>query len=260
MNKNFLRQMVNLVAVVVTLGVNGLANALPLNGRTTGSISDSFQVLFVPAGYVFSIWGLIYLGLIGFAIYQALPAQQTNPRLRKIGWLFALSCIFNSAWIFFWHYGYFVLTLVMMVSLLLTLIVIYLRLDIGRTPARGAEKWLVNIPFSIYLGWITVATIANVTDVLWYLGWNGWPLSPEAWFVIVMATAVVIVTAVALTRGDIAYMLVIIWAFVGIAVKQAGNPVVVTTTWMMTAIVVAALVAGVWVNRDRARRSMQPVA
>jgi hypothetical protein len=244
MKNDVVRQWINVLAVVLTLVVNGLANALPLNGQTTAAVSDRFKVYFVPAGYVFSIWGLIYLGLIAFAVYQALPAQRENSRLRRIGYLFALSCLANSVWIFLWHYEFFLLTLVAMTALLLLLIAMYLRLGIGRAPVTTLEKWAVNIPFSVYLGWITVATIANVTDVLDYLKWSGWGLSPEGWMVIVLIVAVAIATAVSLTRGDIAYMLVIVWAFVGIAIKHADSPVVATTTWVMTALVVLMLVIG----------------
>jgi hypothetical protein len=97
MKKDIIRQFVNVLAVVAVLVVNGLANALPLNNQTTGEISDRFQVYFVPAGYVFSIWGLIYLGLLAFAVFQALPAQRDNPRLRRVGYLFAASCVANIA-------------------------------------------------------------------------------------------------------------------------------------------------------------------
>ncbi len=258
MKNDLFRQVINILAVILTLVVNGLANALPLNGRTTGSISDGFQVLFVPAGYVFGIWGLIYVGLIAFGIYQALHSQRANPRLRRLGYLFALSCLANSAWIFLWHYGYFLLTLVVMVLLLASLTAMYLILGIGRTEVSAAEKWLVNIPFSIYLGWITVATIANATDVLDYVRWNGWGLAPEVWFVVVMLTAVAITATVALTRGDIAFLLVIIWAFIGIAVKQAGNPTVVMTTWLMTAIVALMLLASVWARTSRGKPALLP--
>ena len=105
MNKDVVRQWLNVLAVLATLVVNGLANALPLNGQNTGAISDRFHVYFVPAGYVFAIWGIIYLGLIGFAIYQVLPAQRENPRLRRSGYSFALSCAANIIWLFLWHYN-----------------------------------------------------------------------------------------------------------------------------------------------------------
>jgi hypothetical protein len=247
-----IRQAVNVIAVLVTLIVNGLANALPLNNQSTASISDKFKVYFVPAGYVFAIWGLIYIGLIAFGIYQALPAQRENPRLRRIGYVFALGCLANSVWIFMWHYNLFLLTLVMMITLLSTLIIIYLRLDIGRTKVSTAEKWLVNIPFSVYLGWITVATIANVTDVLDYVQWTGFGLAPEIWFIIVLIIATGIVAAVSFTRGDIAYQLVIIWAYAGIGVKQASTPLVATSTWIMLALVIIVMVAGMLRFRRRA--------
>ena len=168
MNKDTLRQLVNVIGVIVALTVNGLANALPLNGKLTGAISDRFAVYFVPAGYVFAIWGIIYIGLLAFGIYQALPSQRENPRLRSLGYWFALSCLANSVWIFFWHYLLFPLTLIAMLTLLVSLIVIYQRLRIGQAPVSAVERWTVNVPFSVYLGWITVATIANVTDLLEY--------------------------------------------------------------------------------------------
>jgi benzodiazapine receptor len=255
--KDTLRQVVNVLAVAATLVVNGLANALPLNGQTTGEISDRFDVYFVPAGYVFSIWGLIYLALVAFAVYQALPAQRENPRLRRIGYLFALSCVANIGWLFLWHYELFLLTLAAMLALLLLLIAIYLRLGIGRARVSTFEKWLVQIPFSIYLGWITVATIANVTSVLDYLDWGGWGISPEAWTVIMLIAGAGIASAVSLTRGDIAYMLVIVWAFAGIAVKHAGTSVVATAAWATTALVAVTLVVGAFLHSRQSMRGAQ---
>jgi hypothetical protein len=253
MNKDTIRQVVNVLAVVAVIVVNWLANALPLNGLTQGEISDRFDVFFVPAGYAFSIWGLIYLGLIAFAVYQALPAQRENARLRRVGYLFALSCVANITWLFLWHYEVFLLTLVAMLALLLLLIAIYLRLDIGRAQVGGVERWLVDLPFSIYLGWITVATIANVTVVLDYLGWNGWGISPQVWTVIMLFAGLVIATAMSLTRGDVAYSLVLIWAYVGIAVKHGDTPVVAVTAWVTAALIGLMLVIGVLLKRQRQR-------
>jgi len=253
MKNDRLRQVLNVLAVIATIGINGLANALPLNGQTTGEISDRFQVYFVPAGYVFSIWGLIYLALIGFAIYQALPAQRENPRMRRVGYLFALSCVANVAWLFLWHYEVFALTVVAMVTLLLSLIAIYLRLEIGRTRVSVAETLFVRVPFSIYLGWITVATIANVTSLLDYVNWSGWGISPEIWTIIMLIAATGIASAVALTRGDVAYMLVIVWAFAGIGVKHAGTPVVAIAAWAATAAVAVMLVVGAVRHRRPSR-------
>jgi hypothetical protein len=249
MRKDTVRQVVIFVAVLATIVVNILANALPINNQDTGEISDRFDIYFVPAGYVFSIWGLIYIGLIAFAVYQALPSQRDNPRLRRVGYLFILSCAANIAWIFLWHYNVFSVTIIAMGILLISLIAIYLSLEIGRAPVPRAEKWLVHIPFSLYLGWITVATVANVTQVLYWAGWGGWGISPEIWAVIMLIVATVVAGAVSLTRGDIAYMLVIIWAFIGIALKHAGTPTVAITAWVTTGVNAVLLVVGALLKR-----------
>lgn len=257
MNRDLTRQILIIVAVVATIVVNSLANILPINGRQTGEISDTFLVYFTPAGYVFSIWGLIYLGLIAFAIYQALPAQRENQQLRSIGGLFLIGSVANIAWIFLWHYLLFPLTLVAMLVLLATLIGIYLRLDIGRSRPPRAERWLVHLPFSIYLGWITVATIANVTALLSYLGWNGFGLSDEAWLVIMLAVALVVAVLMALTRRDVAYLLVLAWAFAGIGVKHAAAPTVSAAAWVATAIV---LILAAYSGIQMVRRPPLPAA
>lgn len=257
--KDLVRQVAVLLATAAVIIVNGLANALPLNGQSTGEISDRFEVFFVPAGYVFSIWGLIYLALIGFSIFQALRGQQENPRLRSIGYLYVVSCAANVAWIFLWHYEFFELTLVAMLTLLVLLILIYLRLGIGQIRVPTAETWLAQVPFSIYLGWITVATIANVTSLLDHLGWGGWGISPEVWAVIMLVAGAAIASAVSITRGDIAYVLVIVWAFAGIAVKHSATPLVAVTAGLMAVVVALTLLVGV----PRRRRRLQgppPVA
>lgn len=229
MSRDRLRQWLTLLLVVVTITINGLANALPFNNLTTGEISDRFQVYFVPAGYVFAIWGLIYLGLIAFAVFQALPAQRENPRLRAIFPWFVLASLANITWLFLWHYEQFVLTLIAMLTLLLSLIAIYLRLGVGRTAVSAAERWLAHAPFSLYLGWISVATIANVTDVLYYLGWNGGALAPAVWAVILLGITVVLAALMAWLRRDVIYLLVLVWALAGIAVKQSATPLVAGT-------------------------------
>ena len=222
MSRDSVRQAVNVIACVSVIVINALANIVPFNGQLTGEISDRFKVFFVPAGYVFAIWGLIYLLWIAFTIYQALPSQRENPRLRRIGYLFALTCVWNSVWLFCWHYNLFALSLVMMLALLATLIVIYRRLEIGIARVSAKEFWLVNVPFSVYLGWITVATIANVTDVLYDIGWNGQPLAPEIWAMVMLAVATALTLFMLWQRRDIAFALVIVWSFIGIYVKQGA--------------------------------------
>ena len=230
--KDTLRQIANLLTVIIALTVNILASTLPLNGQNTGEISDRFQVYFVPAGYVFSIWGIIYLGWIAFIIYQFRASQKESPRLRRLGYLFALSNLANAAWLFAWHYNTFGLSVFIMLTLLGLLIASYLRLDVNRAPVSTAERWSVDIPFSVYLGWITVATVANVTDWLYLVEWNGFGIAAQAWAVIMIAVASLVGLLMALTRKDAAYLFVLVWSFVGIAVKQAPAPHVVTAAWI----------------------------
>ena len=240
--KDIVRQTVVILTVAATIVVNILANALPLNGLNTGEISDRFQVYFVPAGYVFSIWGVIYLGLIAYAIYQALPSQRENPRLRNTGYLVAASGLANIVWLFLWHYEQFPLTLLAMFTLLVSLIAIYLRLGIGMTSVQAAETWAVRVPFSLYLGWITVATVANITAVLYFLNWDMFGVSPEIWMLIVLAAVVVIAALVSLTRRDVAYTLVILWALIGIAVRHSTVALIATASLTTAAMVAIFLI------------------
>ena len=232
MSKDTLRQLANLVSVIVALTVNILASTLPLNGQNTGEISDRFQVYFVPAGYVFAIWGIIYIGWIAFTIFQFRPSQKESPRLCNLGYLFALSGLVNAAWLFTWHYNLFGLSVLVMLTLLGLLIASYLKLNVNRSSASGAEWWSVDLPFSVYLGWITVATVANVTDWLYLVEWSGFGIAPQTWAVIMIAVASVLGLLMALTRRDAGYLSVLVWSFAGIAVKQVTAPGVVTAAWV----------------------------
>ena len=253
MTKDIIRQVSVVLALIITIAVNVMSNALPFNGLTAPEIADSFDVYFVPAGYVFSIWSLMYLGLIAYAVFQLLPAQRENSRLRQTGWWFVLSCTANSIWLFLWHYGYFALSVIAMLTLLISLIVIYLRLGIGRQTVPSSERWLVHLPFSIYLGWITVATIANITAFLDSINWNGFGISPEIWTFIMLVVAVVVAGLMAYTRQDIAYLLVLIWAFAGIGVEQSDTRQVANAAYL-AAIIVAIFVIIVIIQKFRQRR------
>jgi len=156
----------NSAALVATLFVNWLANALPINGQTPAEIANRFDVYYIPAGYVFGIWSIIYLGLIAFAVWQWLPAHRGSPLIRRIGWLFVVSCIGNAGWIVVWHYELWLASIPLMLTMLLSLLAIYLRLDIGREPVATSERWCVHFPIQLYLGWICVATLSNVSVVL----------------------------------------------------------------------------------------------
>ncbi len=227
-------RLLTILFTLATIAVNGLANALPFNGQTTAEISNRFPIFFVPAGYVFSIWGLIYLGLLAFAVYQALPSQRKTKLLDDIAPLYWLASIANAVWIFLWHYEYFTLTIFVMVVLLLSLIAIYRRLRAAAKPNAGF-RWCVQLPFSIYLGWISVATIANATQVLYFLNWDAFGLSGELWAVIMLIIATLLGLAMLLRERDWAYALVLVWAFAGIAVAQAGSTLVAYSAWILTA-------------------------
>jgi hypothetical protein len=250
--KNVIRQIAVVVTVVITLVVNILADVLPINGLNTGAISDTFHVYFVPAGYVFAIWGIIYIGLIAYAVYQALPSQRENPRLQATGWWIALGGLANSAWIFLWHYELFVWTLVAMLVLLGTLLITYLRLGTGRTLVSPSETWAVRLPFSIYLGWITVATVANVTDVLDFVKWNAFGIAPETWMVIVLVAVLLIAVLMNFTRRDIAYAAVLLWALAGIAVKFPDSGIITISTWVTFGLVALTLVAAFFFKPQKA--------
>jgi hypothetical protein len=169
-----------------------------------------------------------------------------------LGYLFALSGLFNAAWLFCWHYNQFALSVLVMLGLLGLLIASYLRLDVGRTPVGTAEKWCVDVPFSIYLGWITVATVANVTDLLYYLNWNGFGIAPEIWAVIMILVASLVGLLMALTRRDAAYLFVLVWSFAGIAVKQAAVPMVAYAAWAAAVVALGLAVYGIIARRRAA--------
>lgn len=220
-----------LLAIISTFAVNVWSNFSPINGQTIGEISNTLfaDVQIIPANYAFAIWGLIYLGLFGFGIYQLLPAQRSNPRLQSVRPLLILACIAQAVWVFFFLERQFWLSLVAMLVILLPLILIYRRLGVGRQPVSRGEKWLVQVPFGIYLGWISVATIVNVAIALYSQGWNGSGISPTVWTVLMMAVATLVAAGLTIRHREIAFPLVIIWALVAIAVRQTTIPFIVIT-------------------------------
>jgi hypothetical protein len=214
----------NLLSFVSIVIVNYLAVTLPLNNKTTGVLSDQYPNLFVPVGLTFSIWGIIYLLLGIFIVYQLVYAFkkdiQNSSFLEKIGILFFVSCLANFTWIFAWHFEMVPLSLFIMLILLISLIVIYQKLNIGRSEASKSEKYLVHLPFSVYLGWITIATIANATALLVNLNWNRLGLSEPFWTIAVIIIGILIAFFMLFYRKDIFYCLVVDWALLGILIKR----------------------------------------
>ena len=235
---------INILFFVLTVIVNSLAgNTTILGGKLTAEISDANPTLITPAGYVFSIWGIIYILLGSFVVFQALPSQQGKGFQKSVGWLFVLSSIANIVWLFLWQFEYLSFSVVVIFLLLATLILIYLRLNIGKSAVSLREKLAVHVPFSIYLGWITIASIANVSVFLVSENWDGFGIGAETWATLIIVVALILTVLVLATRKDIAYSLVIIWALVGIAVKQSGNQNIVTLTEASAIIVLIALAA-----------------
>ena len=242
----------NIVAFILMVLVNGLAGSTTiLGGKNTAEISDANLTLITPAGYVFSIWGIIYVLLGIFVVVQALSSEKGRNYHGKIGWFFVLSSVFNIIWLFLWQFEYLVFSVILMFMILASLIAIYLRLDVGKSKVGLREKLTIHIPFSTYLGWITIASIANVSVTLVSLNWDGFGISQETWATIIVIIALLISILVLVTRKDIAYGLVIIWAFVGISVGQSGNQNIVTLTQAGAIIVLITLVSSIIITKLR---------
>lgn len=213
------------VTFVAMVTVNALANILPINGIGTGAVSDSYPNLFAPAGLTFAIWGLIYLLLAAYTLYQlglfrGKEKKEYDGLLLKTGIVFSVSSLVNTAWIFSWHYKIIPLSMVLMAFLIICLIDIMHIINAQELSIR--ERLFIRLPFSVYFGWITVATIANVTTLLVSLGWNGFGLSQSLWTMIVLAVGMVIGVMTMLRFKDIAYGLVLIWAYTGILIKHTS--------------------------------------
>jgi hypothetical protein len=220
-NKLKILAILNTLLFFAVVAVNFLANSLPINGYNTGALSDAIPNLFVPAGITFSIWGLIYALLAMFVLHQFHALKKRNGRfVGDIGIWFAVSSVANIAWIFAWHYKQIAFSLILMLVILFSLILIVLRLRLNRKYSTGLERIAVYHTFSIYLGWISVATIANVTALLVVNSWNGFGMGDEFWTVIVVAVAILLGLISILKVKDIPYALVIDWALIGIIIKR----------------------------------------
>jgi len=238
----------NLLGFLGTVVVNALATTLPINNKTTGELSDLYPNLFTPAGLTFAIWGLIYVLLAIFVVYQLIPAVRRDTQkidfVQRIGPLFLISCLANIGWIYAWHYEIVPLSVVLMLILFGSLLAIYLRLNIGKSEATKSEKYLVHLPFSIYLGWITIATIANVTALLVNINWNAWGLGEQFWAVAVIIVGIAIALSILFTRKDIFYCLVVDWALLGILLKRLSDTTMPDQSVVVVTIVGLVLLTG----------------
>lgn len=207
------------VAYVAMVVVNFLANSIPINNRGTGVISDAYPNLFAPAGLTFAIWGLIYLLLFGYVVYQFVnKSPKIEDLLKKINPFFITSSLANIAWIFAWHYDYIGISVLIMALLLILLIKIA---DILRAEQFSVlEKLFIKTPFSVYFGWITVAAIANITVFLVSVGFKGFGIKDFVWTSIILLVGALIGILRMLKDRSVPYSLVLVWAYSGILLKH----------------------------------------
>ena len=235
----------NIIAFVAVVIINGLAGSTTfIGGQDTAQVSDENFTLITPAGYTFAVWGIIYTLLGVFAIFQALPSDK-GKTAGKIGWFFILSCVANIAWLFLWQFEYLTVSVVLMFVLFASLLMVYLRLGVGKASVSWRERLAVHVPFSVYFGWITIASIANVSAALVSVGLNELGLGAETWGILVIMVALLITALVVLTRRDPAYGLVIVWALIGISANQSGNQNVALAAQVSAGIVAVAVVASI---------------
>ncbi|MEQ8702957.1 MAG: tryptophan-rich sensory protein [Phaeodactylibacter sp.] len=228
----------NLLGFILVITLNVLANALPINGMTTGELSALYPNRFVPAGFTFGIWGVIYLALLGFIIFQFF--RKARPVTEAIGVWFFISCLANASWILAWHYQLTLIALALMLVLLFSLIKIYIHVK----PFDLSANWAAKVPFQLYLGWISVATIANTTAVLVDSGWQGGPFSETTWAAVMVGVATIAGLFFATRFRDLLYNGVLLWAFYGIYARQAEGGILQTTLIIASVLLLIGVIYG----------------
>ncbi len=232
----------NLVAFAIVILLNFLSNALPINGQTMPQISAKYPSLFTPAGFTFAIWGVIYLGLLAFVIWQALPAQRSNDKVARLSTWFQINCVMNAGWIVLWHYDLLALSLLFMFVILATLILIYRTLIANIDTAPFTEHLVLYLPFSLYTGWITLATIANASVLQTSNNWDYVWLTAVQWTLLKLAVAGAIGARMVVKYRDPVFGAVLIWGAYGISVMQSATPSVAAAALTLS-LLMALLVA-----------------
>jgi hypothetical protein len=245
-------QVGNITALVITVGLNYFSNTRRIHQTTISEVSGKYENYFTPAGYAFSIWGLIYLLLVGFVIYQARglnnEAKRNNTALAVGPW-FIISCIANCCWLLVWLYEHTALSVLIMIILLISLLMIIFRLHLDLKQENVRRKFFVTLPFSIYAGWITVALIANTAAWLTGMDWHGLGLSETAWSIIMMAIAGIINLLVLFRRNLYFYVLTGIWGLIAVGMANKDNAGIVRTSLVVAAVLLLACIFRVFVNR-----------
>lgn len=233
-------QIANIIAFIATVCINYLSNTGAINNTTIGEVSASMNTLFTPAGYAFSIWGLIYLLLLGFVVYQSrslFTSVRDNAFILKTGWWFVLSCVANMVWVTFWLYGYISFSIISMFVLLYSLLKIVVNNSMELWDAPISVITFLWWPFVFYSGWVTVASIANVAAYLSSISWDGWGFSETSWTVLMIIIAGIINLAVTWKRNMREFALVGVWALVAIAIANWENNLPVVYTSLITATI-----------------------
>ena len=217
---------IKILATITYLAVlltNYLANALPINNVTTGQVSNNYANLFAPASITFSIWAIIYLFLGAYILYQfQIFGKKTKEKtIQKIGSYFIITSIANILWILTWHYDYILISVILMLTILISLIKIANTLR--KEKLNKKEYVLIKLPFSIYFGWITIATIANITTYLVSINWNGFGITETIWTIIILIIGTIIGILTTTKNKDSAYLAVFIWAYTGIILKHTSS-------------------------------------
>jgi tryptophan-rich sensory protein len=234
-----LRQIGIILLTAAVLVVNYMGGAGLINDTRTGEIANSFtRDYFLPANYVFGIWGIIYTWLIAFTVYQALPAGRDNAMIERIAPLYALNIGLNIAWVFSFHYRQFVLANFLLIAILLSLLAIVIRAGIGTRRVSAADHWLVHMPFFIYFAWLCVATIASMAQTLVALEWDGFGIASPVWISLMTVVAAVLAVAMLVWREGFAFAAVVVWALAGLAARYADEPLISTTAWASVAVIV----------------------
>lgn len=230
-NQSFALPLATLVAIITAFVVNVWSNIFPLGGLSIGAISNTLfrDVLIIPANYAFVIWGIIYLGLFAFGIYQILPQGRNNSYIRKAGLFVIIASIAQCIWVYLFLSRMFAWSVIAMLLILIPLIGANLQLRLVN-PATRNFNWYARIPISIYLGWISVATIVNVACALFAFGWNGGIISPTTWTIIMVLIATGLASIMTTKYQDVAYTFVTIWALIAIAIKHSSNLPLLTVT------------------------------
>lgn len=236
-----MNRIIPVLSLIVVLTVNFLANYLPIGGRTTGEISSSYPSLFTPAGFTFSIWGLIYSFLIIYAAYQLLPRNKYRTYFDRINRHFVVNCAANSLWIICWHYELITLSLILMAVILTSLIGIYRHILPGKIESFR-DRLFVKIPFSLYLGWITVATIANISVEQAVYEMDNWIMTKTVWVFVELALAGAVGTVMVIRYRDPIFGGVVAWAAYGITEKQVNTPEVAGAAAVIMILVLTILI------------------